>query len=183
MPSNEGHPTDTASGEEEEILAAVRALQAGADPDAFELIYHRFQPKLSRLFVKLGFSPAEAEEHAHATLIRAFQSIDQFRFEAKFGAWLKRIAETVWKNAVRDRKTAKRGVGVQVLSLDTAVDTGQEELAALQVADPSPSPEEAALEAEKVRVVRSAVEELRPGCASVPNCGSTPGSRTRKSRR
>ena len=162
MPSNEGHPTDTASREDEEILAAVRALQAGADPDAFEPIYRHYQPLLSRLFVKLGFSPAEAEERAHAALIRAYENIGQFRFEARFATWLQRIAETVWKNAVRDRQAAKRGAGVQALSLET-VALGEEEPAALQVADPAPTPEEAALVAERARVVRSAVEELPPG--------------------
>lgn len=163
MSSDEGHPTDTASREDEEILAAVRALQAGTDPDAFELIYRRFQPQLFRLFCKLRFPPAEAEEHAQTTLIRAYEKIGQFRSEAKFSSWLQRIAETVWKNTVRERQTLKRGAGFRMESLDATVDMGQEEPVSLQVPDPAATPEEAALVAEGVRVVRSAVEELPPG--------------------
>src|SRR5688572_16377294 len=99
MPSDPGHRTATVSQEDEEILASVRALQAGAGSHAFEPIFRRFLPPLLRFFSKRDFPAAVAEELAQTTLAKAYQSIGQYRFEAGFSSWLLRIAENVWKNA------------------------------------------------------------------------------------
>ena len=161
MPSDQGHRTATVSREDEETLASVRALQAGAGSDAFEPIFRRFLPPLLRFFSKRGFPAAEAEELAQTTLTRAYQSIGSFRFESGFSAWLLRIAENAWKNEVRDRHAAKRGAPVE--SLDSVADEQREEPAALRIADEASDPEEMALAAERARVLRSAVEALPPG--------------------
>lgn len=158
MPPDQGHRTATVSREDEETLAAVRALQAGGGSSAFEPIFRRFLPQLLRFFSKRGFP--EAEELAQTTLARAFRNIDQYRFEAPFSSWLLRIAENAWKNAVRDRHARKRGPAEEPL---VAAGEGQEEPAPAEIPDFAPSPEEAALVAERARVVRSAVEALPPG--------------------
>lgn len=160
MLSDQEHRAVAASREDEAILAAVRALQAGGRSDAFEPIFRRFLPQLLRFFSGRGYSTAEADDLAQTTLDRVFRNIDKYRFEAPFASWLLRIAENVWKNDFRDRQAAKRGAPAE--SLDSA-GKGKEEPGPLQVADAGPNPEEAALVAERVRVVRSAVEELPPG--------------------
>lgn len=160
MLSDQEHRAVAASREDEEILAAVRALQEGGRAGAFEPIFRRFHPQLLRFFSRRGFSTAEAEELSQSTLERVFRNIDKYRSEAPFASWLLRIAENVWKNEVRDRQAAKRGAPAE--SLDSA-GKGREEPGPLQAGDPGPSPEEALLAAERARVVRSAVEALPPG--------------------
>lgn len=160
MLSDQEHRAVAASAEDEAVLAAVRALQAGGRSDAFEPIFRRFLPQLLRFFSKRGYLPAEADELAQTTLERVFRNVDTYRFEAPFASWLLRIAGNVWKNDVRDRLAAKRGAPAE--SLDSG-GKGREEPVPLQAADPAPSPEEAALVAERAQVVRSAVEALPPG--------------------
>jgi RNA polymerase sigma-70 factor (ECF subfamily) len=164
MLSNEGQepgPGGLGRQEEEEILAAVRALQAGAGPDAFAPIYDRLVRPLFRFFANRPALRNEADDLAQTTLWRAYEKIGQYRFEAGFSTWVRQIGENVWKNAVRDRQTAKRGAPVE--SLDPVGEEGQEEPLHLQVADEGPTPEEAAMAQERVLVLRAAIEALPSG--------------------
>lgn len=166
MPSNHGQGGEaprpaTARQEDEEILAAVRALQAGADPDAFAPIARRFWKSLYRFFSNQSALRDRADDLAQETLLRAHRSIGSYRFEAAFSTWIRQIAENVWKNAVRDQQAAKRGAPVE--SLDTVVDEEKGEPRALKIADEAPTPELAALVAERARVIRAAVEALPAG--------------------
>jgi RNA polymerase sigma-70 factor (ECF subfamily) len=161
MPSDQGHHAATANSEDEAIRAAVTALQAGAGPDAFEPVARRLLKPLYTFFANRPALRDQADDLTQATLLRAYQNIGQYRFEAAFSTWVRQIAENVWKNAVRDLQAAKRGAPVE--SLDSAGDEGQEEAGSLKVADPAPTPEAAALAAERVQVLRSAIEALPSG--------------------
>jgi RNA polymerase sigma-70 factor (ECF subfamily) len=158
MPSHAGQPPFRPT--DEEILAAVRALRAGAGQDAFAPIYFRFLPPLLRFFSNRPELREEARDLAQKTLVQAFQNIGQYRFEAPFAAWIRQIGENVWRNAVRDRRAAKRDAPVE--SLD-AVESEGAEGPHLQVADPAPSPEDVALKEERLRVLRAAMSTLPDG--------------------
>ncbi len=140
---------------------AVRALQAGAGPDAFAPIALHFLKPLIIFFANRPVLRQEARDLAQTTLIRVLENIHQYRFEARFSTWLRHIAENVWKNAVRDLQTAKRGAPVE--SLDTAADESGNDQGALQIADESGTPEEEILAREKAAVLRRAIEALPPG--------------------
>ncbi|MFP5287043.1 MAG: RNA polymerase sigma factor [Thermoanaerobaculia bacterium] len=166
MPSNHGQGGESprpaaAAREDEAILAAVRALQAGAGPDAFAPIARRFTKPLHTFFSNRPELRDQADDLTQATLLNAYQKIGTFRFEAAFFTWLRQIAENVWRNAVRDLRTAKRGAPVE--SLDSAADEERGEPAPLEIADQAPTPEQAALAEERVRVLRQAIEALPPG--------------------
>lgn len=156
MSSHEGRDP-----EDEKILAAVRALQAGAGPDAFDPIAPRLLKSLIIFFANQPALRNEARDLAQITLMRALENIHQYRFEAKFSTWLRRIAMNVWINAVRDQQTAKRGAPVE--SLDMVGVESEGERPVLQIADPSGTPEQAVLAREKVVVLRAALERLPPG--------------------
>lgn len=151
-------PPPPKTPEDEEILRAVRALQAGAGPDAFAPIYRRFRRSLVYFFANQSSLRDEAEDLAQITLLRAYEKIHQYRFEAKFETWLRQIGENVWRNAVRDRQAAKRAAELEPLDL-TAEDWG----ASSRLADGAPTPEQAALAEERRRVLQEAVEALPPG--------------------
>jgi RNA polymerase sigma-70 factor (ECF subfamily) len=161
MPSNAGQPPATVCQEDEEILAAVRALQAGAGPDAFTPIALRFWKPVHRFFVKRPALREQADDLAQATIWRAYERIGQYHFDAPFYAWLRRIAENVWKNAVRDQMAAKRSAPVE--PLDAAGQEREGLPAAARVANAEPTPEELALARERERVLRDAIEALPQG--------------------
>lgn len=163
MPSDPGHTAATASQEDEEILAAVRSLQAGAGPDAFAPIARRFLRPLTTFFANRPALKDQAEDLVQDTLLRVYRNLGQYRFEAAFSTWVRQIAENVWKNAVRDIQAAKRGAPVESLDSGSERREGREEGERPSLADPAPTPEERALAAEQERVVRSAIEELPAG--------------------
>lgn len=140
---------------------AVRALQAGAGPDAFAPIARRFWRPLFTFFSNRPALRDRADDLTQETLLKVSEKIGQYRFEAAFFTWVRHIAENVWKNAVRDQLAAKRGALVE--SLDAGADEEGEEPLAFKIADEAPTPEQAALVAEQARVIRSAVDALPPG--------------------
>ncbi|MES1244623.1 MAG: sigma-70 family RNA polymerase sigma factor [Acidobacteriota bacterium] len=157
MPSDSGHQAATASQEDEEILAAVRSLQAGAGSEAFAPIARRLLRPLTTFFANRPALKEQADDLAQDTLLRVYTKIDQYRFEAAFSTWVRQIAENVWKNAVRDLQAAKRGAPAE------ALDSAEDETGSLKVADPAPTPEARALAAERTRVLRSALDRLPEG--------------------
>jgi len=103
-----------------EIETAVRALQAGRDESAAQLLFRRFFPVLEALFLRLG-EGEEARDHAQETLVNAFQKITQFRFESSFETWLRRSATNRWLNLRRRRRTEKHRIDADAVALDPAV--------------------------------------------------------------
>ena len=155
-------PPDSPSPGDEEILAAVRALQSGGGRDAFEVIFRRFYRPLFNFFANQSTLREEAEDLAQTTLFRAYERIHQYRFEASFTAWVRQIGENVWKNAVRERLAIKRPRVVE--APEPAVDA-EGETATLEngVRDEAPNPEEEVLAGERTRKLQAAIEALPPG--------------------
>jgi len=152
-------PSPPPSGQDAEILQAVRDLQAGAGPAAFEPIYRRFLRPLTTFFANQTALREEAEDLAQDTLAKAYEKIHQFRFEAGFQTWLRQIGENVWLNALREGKAVKRAA--RHVPLDAP--DGEGHGVASCVPDAAPTPEEAALAQERSRVLQAAVEALPAG--------------------
>jgi RNA polymerase sigma-70 factor (ECF subfamily) len=147
-------PQKSALSEDEEILQAVQMLQGGASSDVFEVIFRRFYAPLRTFFANRPALQDEAEDLAQATLFRAFERIHLYRPEAdaSFAAWLRAIAENVWKNSVRERLAVKRVLPGE------AVEAAEE-----PSRDERPNPEEVLLAHERTRVLQEALESLPPG--------------------
>ncbi|HEX4960994.1 MAG TPA: sigma-70 family RNA polymerase sigma factor [Thermoanaerobaculia bacterium] len=158
-------PPDPPSPGDEEILAAVRALQNGAGRDVFEVIFRRLYGPLVKFFANRPALREEAEDLAQATLVLAYERILQYRFEAGFAAWVRQIGENVWRNAVRERQAIKRP---QIVEAPAVAADGDGETAALaaqedRIRDEAPTPEEEALAGERTRLLWGAIEALPPG--------------------
>jgi RNA polymerase sigma-70 factor, ECF subfamily len=154
-------PPDLSPPEDEAILAAVRALQNGAGRDAFEVIFRRYYRPLFIFFSNQIVLREEADDLAQATLIRAFENIQQYRREASFEAWLWKIGKNVWRNAARDRGAAKRLALAQAQEL-TADLEGEVSTSLLLGGEPL-DPEKTVLATERTRVLREAIDGLPPG--------------------
>lgn len=75
----------------------VERVQAG-DRQAFGLLVSKYQRKLLRLVSRLVRDPAEAEDVAQETFIKAYRALPNFRGESAFYTWLYRIGVNTAKN-------------------------------------------------------------------------------------
>jgi len=70
----------------------------GGDKQAFGLLVSKYQRKLHRLLARLVRDPAEVEDLAQETFIKAYRALGSFRGESAFYTWLYRIGINTAKN-------------------------------------------------------------------------------------
>lgn len=69
----------------------IRKVQAG-DTESFRPLYHHYITPLYRFIWSKVNHKEEAEDLTSQTFLKAYQAIENFRFEAKFQSWLFTIA-------------------------------------------------------------------------------------------
>jgi len=75
----------------------VERVQRG-DKQAFGLLVSKYQRKLNRLLSRLIRDPAEVEDVAQETFIKAYRALGSFRGDSAFYTWLYRIGINTAKN-------------------------------------------------------------------------------------
>ncbi|MBL8453635.1 MAG: RNA polymerase sigma factor RpoE [Zoogloea sp.] len=75
----------------------VERVQRG-DKQAFGLLVSKYQRKLGRLLSRLIRDPAEVEDVAQETFIKAYRALPAFRGDSAFYTWLYRIGINTAKN-------------------------------------------------------------------------------------
>ena len=84
-------------GEREVDQQLVIRAQHG-DQQAFGLLVSKYQRKLARLLSRLIRDPAEVEDVAQETFIKAYRALGNFRGDSAFYTWLYRIGINTAKN-------------------------------------------------------------------------------------
>jgi RNA polymerase sigma-70 factor (ECF subfamily) len=84
-------------GEREVDQQLVVRAQHG-DQQAFGLLVSKYQRKLARLLSRLIRDPAEVEDVAQETFIKAYRALGNFRGDSAFYTWLYRIGINTAKN-------------------------------------------------------------------------------------
>lgn len=84
-------------GEREVDQQLVARAQHG-DQHAFGLLVSKYQRKLARLLSRLIRDPAEVEDVAQETFIKAYRALGNFRGDSAFYTWLYRIGINTAKN-------------------------------------------------------------------------------------
>jgi RNA polymerase sigma-70 factor, ECF subfamily len=84
-------------GEREVDQQLVARAQHG-DQQAFGLLVSKYQRKLIRLLSRLIRDPAEVEDVAQETFIKAYRALPSFRGDSAFYTWLYRIGINAAKN-------------------------------------------------------------------------------------
>ncbi|MBV6476059.1 MAG: RNA polymerase sigma factor RpoE [Rhodocyclaceae bacterium] len=84
-------------GEREVDQQLVARAQHG-DQQAFGLLVSKYQRKLARLLSRLIRDPAEVEDVAQETFIKAYRALGNFRGDSAFYTWLYRIGINTAKN-------------------------------------------------------------------------------------
>ena len=84
-------------GERTVDLELVRRVQNG-DGRAFDLLVRKYQHRIGHLIARYIHDPAEVEDVAQETFIKAYRGLANFRGESAFYTWLYRIAINTAKN-------------------------------------------------------------------------------------
>lgn len=121
----------------------VRQVQQG-NKRAFDLLVIKYQRRIMRLLARMINDPAEVEDVAQETFIKAYRALPQFRGDSHFYTWLYRIAI----NSARNWQAAKHRRPMQLNEYEneegetfspadtlTDINTPESELISKQVAD------------------------------------------------
>jgi RNA polymerase sigma-70 factor (ECF subfamily) len=99
--------------------AGLVELAREGDRAAFEKLYRRHRNRIFGLIWRLcGGDPALAEDLLQEAFVRAWQKLDTFRGDSRFGTWMHRLSANV---ALSDRRSRMRRLGRET-ELDVMVE-------------------------------------------------------------
>jgi RNA polymerase sigma-70 factor, ECF subfamily len=141
-------PRSISSESQEDESKLVRDAQAG-DGRAFAEIVRRYQRAMYRLAYGFVRSPADADDVAQETFVRAYRALGRFRVGEPLYPWLARIASNTALSQLRSRRRRPE------TPLEPLLEAGQQWGADDDPADHAASEEQA-------RHLREAMAELKP---------------------
>ena len=100
----------THDSDEEKLL--IEQAQSG-DRMAFEELIRRHDREILRLAFHMLGNREEAREVFQETFLKAYRSLNRFRFESSFYTWIYRIATNVGLDHLRKRQTLKEEVSYE----------------------------------------------------------------------
>ena len=127
-----------------------RAL--AGDQRAFSSLYQAYQPRILGMVAPRAEDRDEAEDVVQVTLVKAFQSLGNFRGEAAFSTWLTRIAINVCNSHQRTR-WARRERFQEVKDIDTCLRVDRDRVR-------SDTPEDVVSRKERREIVMNCIQEL-----------------------
>ena len=136
-----------------QILAEMRSGSVREEP--FRRLVDLYYTPVYQVFAKRGFPPDDCLDLTQETFLGIYTGIRSFRREADFDTWLFKIAMNAFRKRLRWRAAEKRR-GEEV-SIDGEE---EDEAAKVSLASPEPVPAEAALQRERSRVLREAMDKL-----------------------
>lgn len=149
-------------GSEAELLERCRRGQADAWDELFDLHY----AAAGRFIFQLGsdFTQEDAEEICQEVFLAVIRNIQSFHGESQFQTWLFRIAANKARDFRERRNAAKRGSGQAPVSLQA-----EDPESGLTLDPPAelPGPDELLMTAEKMVLVREALDQLGEPCREI----------------
>jgi RNA polymerase sigma-70 factor (ECF subfamily) len=140
-------------------MTLVRRFNAG-DESAFVEIIARYREKMYSVALSVLRNPADAEEIAQDTFIRAHRGLARFRGDSALSTWLHRIALNLSRNRYwyffRRQRHATR-------SIDGAFSDDNASTLASLIASGAPTPMQEAATSEFAELVAKCMERLGPG--------------------
>ena len=150
-------PTVRSTAERSAIVRQILAeMQSGSTREEhFRRLVDLYYTPVYQVFAKRGFQADDCLDLTQETFLGIYTGIGSFRREADFDTWLFKIAMNAFRKRLRWRSADKRR-GEEV-SIDGDED---DEAAPVPLASPEPAPAEAALQRERSRVLRDAMDKL-----------------------
>ena len=139
----------------EEWREQIRAAQAG-DEKAFERLMTRYERQVYRLAFSLLRHKEDAEDAMQETFIKLWRVLPTYRYECSLLVYVLRITRTVSLDVERRRERRR----ANETSLTVEDDTGESVDREIADEDVSSRPDLAFERAERIRMVREAIEEL-----------------------
>ena len=134
------------------LVAAAKNGSIGA----FEVLVKRHRGRILRIAQRVTRNREDAEDVVQQSLQKAFGHLHKFEERSSFSTWLTRIAINEAIMCLRSRRA--RAVWVDVLT-----PSKEGTLTALQIPDPSASPERSCAQRETERFLFFAINQLTPG--------------------
>lgn len=120
------------------------------DQAAFERLVERYRKPVYHQALRLLSSPEDAADVTQEVFFKAWRSLPSFRGESGFSTWLYRLTDNAAIDLLR-REKKRRG--------DASLDDGEQSFDSL-LADPAPTPHQAAEREELRRAVADGLESL-----------------------
>jgi RNA polymerase sigma-70 factor (ECF subfamily) len=147
---------------EGDLLARCRRGDAAAWDELFDAHY----AAAGRFIFQLAadFTVEDAEEICQEVFLSVIRHLDSFHGESQLQTWIFRIATNKARDFREKRRAAKRGGGQTPVSLQAEnPETGL----ALDPPSPLPSPDESAMNAEQMTLVRGSLDQLGEPCREI----------------
>lgn len=133
---------------------------ARGEREAFRELVERYQGRVLAVVVGMLHDREAALEVTQEVFLKAYRSLDRFKGDASFYTWLYRIA--VNQSIDYQRREARRPTPEVSKGAPPGGEERAEPLARLASDDPSADPFRAASDAELLRRMRQALDELTP---------------------
>lgn len=136
-------------------FALIRAFQKGEN-NAFDALVIRYKDRVFNLCLRFLGDYHEAEDIAQDVFIKAYKSLNKFRFESSFFTWLYRIAVNSCKNRVKS-------MGYRFRKSEARIDTSEdsfEDFQREQGADPYGNPAVDLENKETMQTLKRAINSL-----------------------
>lgn len=130
----------------------VEKLKSG-DRDAFNTLINIYQVKIINIAFRMLSSQEDALDAAQETFIKVYKGINSFKGTSSFSTWIYRICTNVCNDILR-----KRMKSLGHISLDD--DDGDDEAPKTDIADTSPTPEQAYELSERQKLVQEGINKL-----------------------
>jgi RNA polymerase sigma-70 factor (ECF subfamily) len=141
---------DFAGMEDAEVMLALR----DGDMTAFDVLVQKYRKPIIHFMYRMVHNEAVAEELAQEVFLRVYRSRATYRAEARFSTWLYRIATNLGVNHARDTRHERSAPTVYLDQPDAETGTTPD------VADATPSAENALLRSERMAAIREHVLAL-----------------------
>src|SRR5260221_11420 len=129
-------------------------VKAG-DEQSFELLLRKYRTPLVNFLYRMVRDSAVAEDLAQEVFLRVYRARREYAPSAKFTTWMFRIATNLALNSVRDGRHRRADI-----SIDQAVDSGEEERRVMDVPDRTPSVEQRLVERGRSEMILRAIQSL-----------------------
>ena len=147
---------------EADLIARCRR----GEPAAWDELFDRHYAAAGRFIFQLShdFTREDADEICQEVFLSVIKNLNSFHGDSQFQTWLFRIAANKARDYRERQRAAKRGGGQTALSLQAEdPETGL-------VLDPpgnAPAPDENLMSAERMALVRAALDQLEAPCREI----------------
>src|ERR1700719_1055605 len=129
-------------------------VKAG-DEQSFELLLRKYRTPLVNFLYRMVRDTAVAEDLAQEVFLRVYRARNDYAPSAKFTTWMFRIATNLALNSVRDNRHRRMEI-----SVDQTVETGEDEVQALELPERAPSREQVLVARTRSKLILRAVHAL-----------------------